>query len=911
MKKIRLFIAATLALLTSCNVNIDYVDNNKAKQDTLAIGFSVYVNRGVATKAGEAGVLTTDVLQGAGVGFGVFSYYGNGALYNESSKPDFMYNERVTYNNSYGKWDYHPIKYWPNEYGAEASSEAADRLSFFAYAPYVEVTPSTGVVTATGDEATTGIIGLSRNIAAGDPMVMYSSSLTPGKSVDLCWGVAKEEFTSSVDGNNNHVAAGSPYIDVIKPKTGDRLTFDFNHALAQLNVQIDADIDVESHAASSLDAGTHIYVRSVTFSGFTLRGSLNLNSNKAKGPAWYDISGTGRLNRDPVVVYDGRTDDLEAVAVDVNEVPAALNPIIIQTGSSAGVTNTAVNLFNSTEAAAPVMVIPTTGVPMKVTIVYDIETADPSLPGYLSDGTTHGISIENTITKMVQTDSGNMMLEAGKKYVIGLHLGITSVKFDATVADWDNTSYANTDLPVNTNSELPGTVSFARNGTPFTEATIWKSDLLQAPTVLVNGVATTSACSWASNNTGIATVDDSGKVTGVKAGETTISVTVDGLTAEYGIYVNEVTGIALSSDNDKSNLAVGETVKINATISNTGFGTISNYPVVWQSSRPTCITLSSGASDVEVVAIGVMPVEATIWAMVEVKYLSSEYDPNDDDYNTQHYDYYDDEEVDGSFSLRCLSQSKQGFRGYEFSSGLLKYDETNGYSLVSNVLGIVDDDSGNAPHTVHNHYHLSFIDGSKEYLTDNGASSTTPFTAYYHLLSGINTSGLPLGWMIPSNAVWMAIIEGNPESEITIGNQTISKGYAYVTVKVSETESYYGLLLFRDGTAIPATALESKNITTIVTGTTDFTDNELTVEQLQWLLSDYGCVYLPGLGFYREEDAWVTRIAESQNEGKFEGYYLSSSSGWWYLSFQEGVIDTFKPTEEDPCSLVLVKVVDN
>ena len=201
MKRLLLSLAITATILTSCDMHMADVEKTRTDTDSTAIGFGVYVNRGVTSKAGKTGELTTATLQEADGGFGVFGFYGNGALYNESSKPDFMYNEKVTYVS--GKWDYHPIKYWPNEFGAAASSEAADRLTFFAYAPYVEVTPLTGVVTATGDAATTGIIGLSRNIASGDPMAMYSASLTPGSGVDLCWGVAAADFTSSVDGNNN------------------------------------------------------------------------------------------------------------------------------------------------------------------------------------------------------------------------------------------------------------------------------------------------------------------------------------------------------------------------------------------------------------------------------------------------------------------------------------------------------------------------------------------------------------------------------------------------------------------------------------------------------------------------------------------------------------------------------------
>ena len=85
-------------------------------------------------------------------------------------------------------------------------------------------------------------------------------------------------------------------------------------------------------------------------------------------------------------------------ATDMSEKTANLNPVIVQDKPygdaqlSAGVTATAVNLFNGA-ADAPVMVIPTPGVPVSVTIVYDVETEDSRLAGLLSDGVTHGINV--------------------------------------------------------------------------------------------------------------------------------------------------------------------------------------------------------------------------------------------------------------------------------------------------------------------------------------------------------------------------------------------------------------------------------------------------------------------------------------------------------------------------------------
>ena len=432
---------------------------------------------------------------------------------------------------------------------------------------------------------------------------MYSASLSPGNVVDLCWGVAAADFSSSVDGNNNNIEKGSPFINLIKPKTGDRLTFEFNHALAQLNVQVDADIDVESHNASSLAAQTHIYVRSVTFTGFTLRGSLNLNSNTTNGPAWFDLSGTDHLKRDPVTVHDGRTDGLEAIAEDVNEVPSGLHPGIIQTGASEGVTNTAVNLFNSTELDAPVLVIPTSGVPVKVTIVYDIETADPSLPGYLSDGVTHGISVENKITKNITTDLGNMIFSAGKKYVVKLHLGLTSVKFDADVAAWDNTTYEGTAyLPENATSL--GTVTITSGTESLSSLTMWKGEsMATAPTVTVtdenDNPVTGFDMEWTSSNTDVATVDENGTVTPVAPGTATITVKTkkDGRTASksYPLYINELTGINITST--ATDITIGGTLPVKATLEINGGNAVNgditnNLPsVAWESSATDKISV--------------------------------------------------------------------------------------------------------------------------------------------------------------------------------------------------------------------------------------------------------------------------------------------------------------------------------
>jgi hypothetical protein len=150
-----------------------------------------------------------------------------------------------------------------------------------------------------------------------------------------------------------------------------------------------------------------------------------------------DYAGIDNLVAEPVTIFDGRKDGKEGHqdGEATREKVVGLNPAIIQSGTATdGVTTTKVNLFkpfSATPEKDPIFVIPN-GDAMKVTIVYDVETEDNKLAAYLSDGKTHGSTIENTITKAISAEE----MVAGKAYTINLHLGMTTVKVDATVSNW-------------------------------------------------------------------------------------------------------------------------------------------------------------------------------------------------------------------------------------------------------------------------------------------------------------------------------------------------------------------------------------------------------------------------------------------------------------------------------------------
>ena len=581
MKKYFILAAAALAFAACTNDEILPQAEVQQTVDDGSIQFDAYLNRGT-TRAGAPGTLTTAgtssntknvSLQTAG--FGVLAYYNNGEPYSENSRPDFMYNQKVTY--TAPSWKYNPVKYWPNEFGSEAVSEGTDRLTFFAYAPYVNVNLTTGLAEAeagSGEEATTGIIGLTRNTTHGDPFVKYYADFNPEKRVDLCWGVAKSDFSNSVDGSNNNVKAGKPYIDVVKPTVADKINFDFKHALAALNVTIDADIDLAAHGETAyLDNFTKIWVRSVTFEGFTDKGMLNLNGSATSAnytPEWYDLSGNNKIGSGgKTTIHDGRRDGSEPLGEASNESPAALNPQIVQsyiynvasayetslttTTALTGVpSGQGINLFNSTTASEPIYVIPTND-DLKITIVYDVETSDKNLTNYLSDGAVKGSTVENKITKEIKISGSSIKLQAGKHYTVALHLGMTSVKFDASVTEWEEGTADPTWLPVNATAYVAGgSYSFDVPAAPVTNEKFAVSGLTGtavAATAASNTVIATSPAIAASDiesessvitystneNTTVNAREETITVTETGGGETSTTITVKQAAAPLGL----------------------------------------------------------------------------------------------------------------------------------------------------------------------------------------------------------------------------------------------------------------------------------------------------------------------------------------------------------------------------------------
>lgn len=114
-------IALVLPLLAACGTDDNTPD---MPQGDRSIDFSTTVED---TQTRSGALATGNLLS-----MGIFAYYTGNHDWSTSNTPNFMYNQPVTRSNNTSSWTYSPVKYWPNN--------PDDKITFFAYAPYVNET---------------------------------------------------------------------------------------------------------------------------------------------------------------------------------------------------------------------------------------------------------------------------------------------------------------------------------------------------------------------------------------------------------------------------------------------------------------------------------------------------------------------------------------------------------------------------------------------------------------------------------------------------------------------------------------------------------------------------------------------------------------------------------------------------
>ncbi len=228
------------------------------------------------------------------------------------------------------------------------------------------------------------------------------------------------------------------------------------------------------------------------------------------------------------------------------------------------------------------------------------------------------------------------------------------------------------------------------------------------------------------------------------------------------------------------------------------------------------------------------------------------------------------------------------FRGYEVSTGILKREGSTSpatYSLTSGKMELVSTD----PVTGERTYKLP--DGCNPFEAatyyGNNANKDVYFHKWLTLQSELGADGynikatsefLPTGWRFPTGGSdasdWGKVLFGAPKTPIKVNGSAVATGKAYAMVAVTlesgnsygvNAGTYYGMLLLRDGTTIPAGYLN-------VVGPAEYTGNPLDEAKFNYLIQR-GCLFISATGHYDGNQKSWRDLTDSWQYG----YYWSST----------------------------------
>lgn len=342
---------------------------------------------------------------------------------------------------------------------------------------------------------TTGVVAMTKNTANSNVWVKYlMPNATQSEAIDLLWGVRGNKTYHETSADNTITNLGEIYNenltkqDVTTSSSVDRVKFLFKHALAkiggttisgttestsgdpaQCGFKVVVDIDQNTTTGATGGSAQTTYFSTDFTNTKTLVTLKDVRIQDGKSAAddgtvttvtsgtSSDLNNSGWFNIEEGVWADGAIESgttgatYNVIANNDNDLTNAtyrLNEKILEIGAKknggtgdgkelesgnaswstsvnpVGVTTTPTPLF-ANETVPGLLLIPGSGNTIYVTVDYFVRTADPKLAAGFSE-------VEQVITNKVSLAS----LDPNKYYTIIIHLGLTSVKFEAVVADW-------------------------------------------------------------------------------------------------------------------------------------------------------------------------------------------------------------------------------------------------------------------------------------------------------------------------------------------------------------------------------------------------------------------------------------------------------------------------------------------
>ena len=383
------------AALTMTDCSNDEINAPQQSQGNNAIEFSTYLGRNAQGSRGTETNTTSIKTKG----FGVLAYYTEQANFADTNKPNFMWNQQVTYDKTNTNWEYTPVKYWPTKVG--------DKVSFFAYAPYVAGGNANGIV-------------LSKNNVTGAPTATITLPDDPSQTID---------FVAAVQMNKTHDNSAT---------ANNNVSFTLKHEMTRVKVQ--AKLDKSVYSDTDAKHKTFVVIKNVTFNDkgqFYKSGKYTFSTTDGERGTWtpatnastYTLDLNGVLNTE-LIQADGAKGETHSGNYKTGVQGLKL------------VDDTAKDLFKDSEYLFLIPVSANNGDGLTegkatATIEYDIVTEDSKLAA--------GYSCTSA-TKTVKLPAGTLL--QGKSYNYTFIINLDEIVLDATVEKWDETaSNSNINVP--------------------------------------------------------------------------------------------------------------------------------------------------------------------------------------------------------------------------------------------------------------------------------------------------------------------------------------------------------------------------------------------------------------------------------------------------------------------------------
>src|SRR5438067_963228 len=230
-------------------------------------------------------------------------------------------------------------------------------------------------------------------------------------------------------------------------------------------------------------------------------------------------------------------------------------------------------------------------------------TADFTAVAFLDTGDSASVTVSWSVTSGTMVDTSSNGKRHYGHYKGGQNPGQYAVVATGNPGNVSDTAIVTvTPVPVAALNVAPAAATIAVGATIQLVATTIDS---------AGNVLTGRSVNWASGNSGAASVDGNGLVTGMGAGAATITATSEGKSGTASVTVSSIPVASVTVSPASASLTVGQTAQFSATARDANGNALAGRPVTWTSSDGAMASVSGSGRATGVAAGGPVTITAT------------------------------------------------------------------------------------------------------------------------------------------------------------------------------------------------------------------------------------------------------------------------------------------------------------